>query len=226
MLKRRGLLTVAVALVALAVASPAPLEAASGVAANVARALRIARHADQRSSAALARAKKAEAAAAVPGPRGAVGATGADGAQGPAGATGPQGQRGGTGPAGTAVGYAAIEYCGAAVCDDFHGPGWFSPDDTNSPGIDNTANFTNPAPGVFCYRGLPFTPRVVVAGSGPSSQISIVQARPGSTEAPITECGFDPSIDPNHTAVLETRKPDAGALTEPAHDARLYVLFQ
>ena len=87
-------------------------------------------------------------------------------------------------------------------------------------------NFTNPAPGVFCYRGLPFTPRVVVAGSGPSSTVSIVQARPGSTEAPISECGFDPSVDPNHTAVVETRPAGGGPPAEPAHDARLYVLFQ
>lgn len=225
MLGRRGVVTVVAAVLALAILSPAPLQAASSVAANVARALRIARHADQRASAALARAKKAEAAAAVPGPRGAAGATGADGPQGATGATGPQGQRGATGPAGTAVGYAAIEYCPDPVCDDFHGPGWFSPDETNSPGIDNTANFSNPAPGVYCYRGLPFTPRVVVAGSGPTSALRIVQARPGSTEAPIGECGFAAGIDPNHTAVLETR--DVGnALAEPAHDARLYVLFQ
>ena len=112
------------------------------------------------------------------------------------------------------------------MCDDFNGPGWFSPDDTNSPGIDNTVNFTNPAAGVFCYHGLPFTPRVVVAASGPSSVLRIVEARPGSTEAPISECNFAAGIDPNHTAVLETRRLNDGALADPDTAARLYMLFQ
>jgi hypothetical protein len=238
----RGRMTVAnvIAFLALFVAlggSPlaAPArEAASSLGSQVKRALKIGRHADRTAARALTIAKRADAKAsvAVPGP---VGAPGPAGPAGPAGATGAQGLRGAQGAPGSGLGYAGIEYCpNPTGCEDFGQEGWFSSDDSNSTGIDNTVNFWTPAGthGIFCYRGLPFTAHVVMATIGrvpatdPAHDTTAytLEGRAGSVEHPLTECAFPAGTDDAHTAAVFYRDA-TGALAEPDHDARIYVLF-
>jgi hypothetical protein len=81
------------------------------------------------------------------GARGPAGAAGVAGPAGAQGATGPQGPEGPAGPAGTAVAYARIN--GATV------------DATFSKGV-VTANVTHPSVGVYCFKGLSFTPHIGV----------------------------------------------------------------
>ena len=229
-----GLLALFVALGSSSVAAPART-VASGVAADVKRALKIGKQADKRSKQALAAAKKAAAKAAVPGPPGPPGATGQ---AGPAGPQGEQGLRGTAGEKGSGLGYAQIEYCPVGPptgCEDFgDGPGWFSSDDTNSPGIDNTVNFVDPAEnvGVFCYRGLPFTPHVVMAATmtvgdataAGAKDVYFVQGRAGSAEHPLPECHFPGGTDNAKTAAVFVRD-GTGTLTDPDTDVRVAVLF-
>jgi hypothetical protein len=230
-----GLLALFVALGSSSFAAPART-AAGGVAADVKRALKLGKQADKRSKQALSQARKAAAKAAVPGPPGATGAQGAQGPQGPQGDPGP---RGTAGEKGSGLGYAQIEYCAVAFppgCEDFHGgPGWFSSDDTNSPGIDNTVNFVDPAEnvGVFCYRGLPFTPHVVMATTmtvgdataAGAKDTYVVQGRAGSDEHPLVECGFPGGTDNAKTAAVFVRDPATKDLVDPDTDVRVAVLF-
>jgi hypothetical protein len=198
------------------------------LAADVKKALKLGKAADRRSRKALKAAKKAG-----PGPQGATGAQGPQGPQGPRGADGAQGRAGSPGKAGSGLGYAQIEYCSAAPCEDFNSVGWFSSDDTNSPGIDNSVNFqTNPAPpaGVFCYHDLPFTPHNVMATIGTMADAStvsvpyLVQGRAGSAEHPLSECPFPAGVDASKTAAVFVRDM-TGATVEPNHSLRVWVLF-
>jgi hypothetical protein len=197
------------------------------LAADVKRALKLGKAADSRSRTAVRRANAALKAAG-PGPQG------PQGAQGPPGPQGERGVRGSTGAPGSGLGYTQIEYCGnPGGCEDFPREGWFSSDDTNSPGIDNTANFqTNPYPpdGIFCYHDLPFAPHVVMAtvgtiGDATAASIPyLVQGRAGSAEHPLTECGFDAGTDDSRTAAIFVRDT-TGALVAPDHAVRFWVLF-
>jgi hypothetical protein len=208
----------------------APLaKAPRSLAAEVKRALKLGKSADRKARKALAEAKKARSQAG-PGPQGPVGA---QGPQGAAGAAGAPGRAGSPGKAGSGLGYAQIEYCAAPPCEDFNGIGWFSSDDTNSPGIDNTVNFqTSPAPpaGVFCYHDLPFKPHVVMATIGTMGDASttsipyLVQGRAGSTEHPLSECPFPSGVDPAKTAAVFVRDM-TGATVDPSHSLRVFVLF-
>jgi hypothetical protein len=199
--------------------------------ADVKRALKLGKAADRRSRKALKEARKAG-----PGPQGAQGAPGAQGLQGPRGADGAQGRTGSPGKAGSGLGYAQIEYCSTPPCEDFGSVGWFSSDDTNSPGIDNTVNFqTNPAPpdGVFCYHDLPFKPHNVMATIGTVADAStvnvpyLVQGRAGSADHPLSECPFPAGVDPSKTAAVFVRElaPTPGKTVEPDHTLRVWVLF-
>jgi hypothetical protein len=206
----------------------APLaKAPSKLVADVKKALKLSKTADRNAKLALADARKARAQS-VAGPQGPAG---------PAGAAGPQGDRGLSGPtgkAGSGLGYAQIEYCdNDNGCSDFPQRGWFSADDANSAGIDNSANFqTNPPPpaGVFCYHDLPFTPHVVVPTIGTVADATgvtvpyLVQGRAGSTEHPLTECPFVAGVDQNKSAAVVVRDL-TGATVEPRHDLRIWVLF-
>jgi hypothetical protein len=210
-------------------------DSARSLGAEVKRALRLGKSADRTARKALTEAKKArrQAAPGAQGPQGPQGPQGAQGAQGSAGADGAQGRAGAPGKAGSGLGYAQIEYCAAAPCEDFNDVGWFSSDDTNSPGIDNTVNFqTNPAPpaGVFCYHDLPFQPHVVMATIGTVGDASttsipyLVQGRAGSADHPLSECTFPAGVDPNKTAAVFVRTT-AGTTVEPDHALRVFVLF-
>src|SRR3954453_12650 len=170
-LRRQPALWASLVLLALVVglantSAAAPLaKAPKSLVADVKRALKLGKSANKRSRKALKEAKAARANSG-PGPQG---PQGLPGATGPQGAEGERGLPGSPGKPGSGLGYAQIEYCPAAPCEDFNSVGWFSSDDTNSPGIDNTVNFqTDPAPpdGVFCYRALPFSPHVVMANIG------------------------------------------------------------
>ena len=211
----------------------APLAAApGGLAADVKHALKLGKSANKRSRKALSEAKKARRLA-KQGPQGAQGPAGERGPQGPAGAPGAPGRAGAQGKNGSGLGYAQIEYCAAPPCEDFNGVGWFSSDDTNSPGIDNSVNFqTNPAPppGVFCYHDLPFTPHVVMATIGTMGDASavdipyLVQGRAGNAEHPLAECPFPSGVDPNKTAAVFVRDM-SGSTVDPDHALRMFVLF-
>jgi hypothetical protein len=65
------------------------------------------------------------------------------------GPRGPQGAAGPQGPAGTALAYAHITSTGTL-------------DETNSAGV-TAANFTHNGPGEYCFKGLSFTTKNVVA---------------------------------------------------------------
>lgn len=71
------------------------------------------------------------------------------GHRGPRGLTGPQGATGARGPAGTAVAYAHITSSGKF-------------DANHSSGL-TAANFTHNGAGKYCFKGLKFTPKNVVA---------------------------------------------------------------
>ena len=202
------------------------------LAAEVKRALKLGRSADRKARRALAEAKRARREAG-PGPQGPRGEQGPTGAGGAAGAAGTPGRAGAPGKPGSGLGYAQIEYCAASPCEDFNSVGWFSSDDTNSPGIDNTVNFqTDPAPppGVFCYHDLPFRPHVVMATIGTVADATgvsvpyLVQGRAGSREHPLGECPFPASVDANTTAAVFVRDM-TGATVEPNRSLRLWVLF-
>jgi hypothetical protein len=81
--------------------------------------------------------------------RGPAGVQGAQGAQGAKGATGAQGIQGIQGPAGIAAAYAKVSSTGAV-------------DTARSVGI-TQAMVTNPATGVYCFNGLGFTPKSMMA---------------------------------------------------------------
>jgi hypothetical protein len=234
-LRRRPALWAVLALVALLVglagsSAAAPLaKVPKSLVADVKKALKLGKSADKRSRKAL---KEAKAARANSGP-GAQGAQGLPGATGPQGDEGERGLPGGPGKPGSGLGYAQIEYCATAPCEDFNSVGWFSSDDTNSPGIDNTVNFqTDPTPhiGVFCYRALPFTPHVVMANIGTVGDATaqlppyLVSARAGSDEHKLPECNYPVGIDNAKTAAIYVRDLD-GNLVEPDHGLRIWVLF-
>jgi hypothetical protein len=88
----------------------------------------------------------------VRGPRGLRGLTGATGAPGAAGAAGAAGAKGDTGEAGTAVAYALVTAAGTV--------------ELNAPvkGITN-AMITNPAIGVYCFRGLPAGAKIALVSA-------------------------------------------------------------
>lgn len=202
------------------------------LAGDVKRALHLGKSANRTARKALAEAKRARRQAG-PGPRGAQGAQGTQGPQGAAGADGATGRTGSSGRPGSGLGYAQIEYCAAPPCEDFNDAGWFSADDTNSPGIDNTVNFqTSPAPppGVFCYHDLPFKPHVVMATIGTTADATtasipyLVQGRAGSAEHPLSECPFPSGVDASKTAAVFVRDM-TGALVDPDHALRVWLLF-
>jgi hypothetical protein len=204
----------------------APLaKAPKSLVADVKRALKLGKSANRKARKALAEATKARQAAG-PGPQGLPGAAGP---QGPAGAKGDRGLTGSAGKPGSGLGYAQIEYCGDTQCEDFHGPGWFSSDDTNSPGIDNSVNFRDPAGvGVFCYLGLPFSPHVVMANIGtvgdPDVPIPYLVSAWTGADHPLDECAFPADTDSATTAAIYVRDM-TGALTDPSTDLRLWELF-
>ena len=90
-----------------------------------------------------------KARAALKGNRGPRGFTGAQGAKGATGAQGIQGIQGIQGVAGTAVAYAYLDPSGGVI-------------EEQSKGITD-AMVTNPAPGYYCFSGLGFTPKNMVA---------------------------------------------------------------
>jgi hypothetical protein len=222
--RKRGVaIPTAIALVALFVSLGGTSlgEPAVHAAGKAARALRIAKHSEKLSRTALRVADRAQKTAdaalaktAVPGPAGSNGAAGAPGAPG---------------KPGSALGYAKVEYCAAGGCEDQPSIGWFAPDG-DALGVDNTANFSHPNVGVFCFQLLPFHTRNVVANLGPSSgndtsNSRIVQTRVGTTDDPIgTADGCAPGGEADRNAVVYVRSA-AGTLEDPDHSAKMLVLF-
>jgi hypothetical protein len=208
-------------------------EAAVDVVATAKRALKVGQRADRNAREALRVARVARESA----------KPGATGPQGAAGAQGARGFTGAPGANGSGLGYAQIEYCAAPPCEDFGEVGWFSSDDTNSPGIDNHANFmhrvasTGADKGIFCYYDLPFTPHVVMASTGPIGDVRatttpkpayLVQGRAGSTDHPLVECGFAAGVNQDRTAAVFVRDMSGtptGTLTDPDTGLRIFVLF-
>jgi Collagen triple helix repeat (20 copies) len=88
---------------------------------------------------------------ALKGNRGPRGLTGAPGAQGDRGATGAQGVKGDTGAPGEALAFAGVHANGTL----------FTP--ANLAKNITAANISHPATGVYCFHGLPFTPRSAMA---------------------------------------------------------------
>jgi hypothetical protein len=167
---------------------------------NARLALKTARRADKNAKAALAKA-------AVPGPPGAPGAAGAAGAPG------------------AATAYATVEYC-VTSCEDQPNPGWFTPDEESS-GIDNTVNFSHPAPGVFCFSNTVAELHNAVVSMAPSPRSYVLQARAGTADDPISS-SLCPAVagGPDHNAVLEVRDPaDPTQLIDPNTADTFFVVF-
>jgi hypothetical protein len=191
----------------------APVEhAAKHGLSKVARALKLSKSADSRSRKALRSATQAKllaqqalAKAAIPGP------------------PGPGGTNGFPGTNGSALGYARLEYC-ATSCEDFTGPGWFAPDSTNSPGLDNSVNFSEgDVPGVFCFHKLAFTVHSVSASLSPGTDSSgrSLQVWAGAAGQP-PHCAAD-GLAANSAAVYVV--DSGGVLTPLGQNAQVYVTF-
>ena len=94
--------------------------------------------------------------------KGATGKAGATGAPGAPGTPGAAGKEGKTGPAGSAVGFAHVEATGEVVTADSQNV--------------TSANITRANTGVYCFHGLPFTPRTVLVSPdafGPNNGVII-----------------------------------------------------
>jgi hypothetical protein len=165
---------------------------------NSRKALTLARRAERNATAALAKAG--------PGPSGAAGSPGL------------------TGSAGSAVAYAAVEYCASGDCEDQPSVGWFAPDD-EALAVDNTVNFSNPSPGVFCFRNLPPAVHNVTVSMAPSPRTYIMQGRAGTLDDPIgSPCS--PSGGVQHNAIVEIRNPASPAtLIDPDTADKIFVVF-
>jgi hypothetical protein len=192
-----ALLALLIALSGTSVGAPVR-EAAS----SVAKALGLARHADTTARTALKTARRAERTA-----NSVVGKVGTVGPIGPPGPPGPPGLTGSAGAPGSARGFAAIEYCPGS-CPDQSAAGWFTPDD-DARGIDNQANFSNPANGTFCLTDLPFHVQSAVANVGltdgtvPASAAYFVQTEVGTTDHPLgAPCTPQGAADSNVVVVL------------------------
>lgn len=150
--------------------------------------------------------------------RGAKGAEGPKGATGPKGDAGAKGDIGTAGPAGSAgapgsaLGLAQVNGLiidGDSVVDD---------DSVNV----TDANVTRPSNGVYCFNGLGFDPRVVVAaierpnGGQPTAQNMTVETL-AKTETPL---GGDPCPGDEDASVLVYNQ--AG---QPANPIGISVLF-
>lgn len=224
--KRRPNVATVLALIALFVALGgtslgAPVrDAATSLAHRVTDALHTSHHAEATARRALKESRQAVATA-----NAANAKTGATGPQGPTGATGATGAAGRPGAQGSALGYAALEYCpGPNQCLDQDQAGWYAPDD-DALGVDNTANFEYRNPGVFCFHALPFHAHNVVANIGPSATPYIVQATVGTTDHPITNPPCPTSGADDQNAVVEVRDPSTGNLVDPDHAVRLMIAF-
>jgi hypothetical protein len=140
------------------------------------------------------------------------------------GLAGPSGTPGSAGAPGSAVAYAAIEYCGSGTCEDQPFVDWFAPDE-EAHGIDNQANFSHPATGVFCFHGLLAEVHNVVVTMAPSSRTYVLQGRAGTIDDPIgAPCS--PGGGVQHNALVEIRDPGAGhALMDPDTADTFFVVF-
>jgi hypothetical protein len=163
---------------------------------NSRKALKLARRADKNASAALAKA----------------------------GVGGPPGTPGATGAPGSALAYAAFEYCPGG-CEDQPLAGWFAPDE-EAHGIDNQANFSHPATGVFCFHDLIAEVHNVSITMAPSARTYVLQGRAGTIDDPIgAPC--TPGGGVQHNAVVEIRDAanPAHPLVDPDTADGFFVVF-
>jgi hypothetical protein len=163
---------------------------------NSRKALKLARQADKNATAALAKA-------------------------GPAG---PSGTPGSTGAPGSAAAYAAFEYCASGACEDQPFVDWFAPDE-EAHAIDNQANFSHPATGVFCFHDLLPEVHNVVVTMAPSPRTYILQGRAGTIDDPIgAPCTTGGGVQ--HNAVVEVRDTAPGhALIDPDTADTFFAVF-
>lgn len=136
-----------------------------------------------------------------------LGALGAVGPVGPEGPQGPAGVAGADGADGSALGYARI--IGTA--------GGVTVDATRSLNVTN-ANVTRGFTGIYCFNGLPFTPKVVVAS--PQMEVGFPQVVVGTSTVP--DGGDFASCAGDEQARIEVLNRASGAFT----DATVYVVFE
>jgi len=135
---------------------------------------------------------------------GAVGPIGPEGPQGPPGVAGADGT---DGTDASVLGYARI--IGTA--------GGVTVDATRSLNVTN-ANVTRGFTGIYCFNGLPFTPKVVVAS--PQIEATFPQVIVGASTVP--DSGDFASCDGDEQARIEVYSRATGGST----DATVYVVFQ
>ena len=185
-------------------------DAGASAVSGVKKALGLSKKADRNSRKALTLARRAD--------------KNATAALAKAGLAGPSGTPGSAGAPGSAVAYAAIGYCGSGTCEDQPFVDWFAPDE-EAHGIDNQANFSHPAPGVFCFHNLLPEVHNVVVTMAPSSRTYVLQGRAGTIDDPIgAPC--TPGGGVQHNAIVEIRDPaDLTKLVDPNTADTLFVVF-
>lgn len=138
---------------------------------------------------------------------GAIGAVGPIGPEGPQGPAGVAGADGADGADGSALGYARI--IGTA--------GGVTVDAARSLNVTN-ANVTRGFTGIYCFNGLPFTPKIVVAS--PQMEVGFPQVIVGTSTVP--DGGDFASCAGDEQARIEVLNRASGAFT----DATVYVVFE
>jgi hypothetical protein len=146
--------------------------------------------------------------------RGLRGLTGAKGATGAQGVKGDKGDKGDTGAAGQAVAFAGVR--GNATL--------FTPA-TLAKNI-TAANISHPTTGVYCFHGLPFTPRSAVAsganGFGANFTLVTVEINGRDSGVFSGEC-----LSTDQARVRTVAVPSGGAYAPSALvDAAFYVWFE
>ena len=172
-LKRRPSPAMVVAVIALSVALGGTGYAALTLPKNSVRAKQIAPSAVRSAEVKNRSIKRRDLARSVL--RAAQGPAGAQGLPGPGGPRGEKGEPGAPGAPGTALAYAWVDSGGTV-------------DETRSKGVTD-ANVTKSASNVFCFNGLAFTPRNVVAT--PRESYSDIMV-----EWPPSGCQFSIVMDP------------------------------
>ena len=148
------------------------------------------------------------------GPVGPAGPAGAQGAKGETGAQGLQGDKGNTGDAGTAVAYAMV-LPDATVDDRF------------TKGITN-ANITHPAPGVYCFKDLPFTVKSVsVSADNSFARNDVVVSGALKLAGFLTDCDVDGThVVRVRTLDLDNADTNSNTYAPTLRDTRFNVWFE
>jgi hypothetical protein len=123
------------------------------------------------------------------------------------------------------VAYAGIAYCGSPPCPDQTTADWFTPDE-EAHAVDNMANFSHPASGVFCITNLLPEVHIIAVTMAPSPRTYVLQGRAGTIDDPIgAPCS--PAGGAQHNAIIEIRDAanPSHPLVDPDTADQFFVVF-